>query len=781
MVLFFSSVKKKLNTYSDLVKNNSELISKGLSNTCCVKMKEVIDYCEGNIKDRLKTKQYWWVYGMACILYEDSLLRFGMKSGQTYFDKARKIGRKNSLPEVLLNISLTEINYFYVTGRIKKIKEFIEPSYKLLEKVEEKGYYETQLQYYSVIEEFNKNSAGKEMNKLLALTEKTGTVNNKILAYVLMADIELAKGRIENAVRSYKEAISLGEDTGLIQIISAYIGLGNAFIGQNKIDDAKKNIKEASKRLEKTELKNSVLNTRQLRTNGILAHYRGNNDEAVDCLTESARIAKEQDNPLEEGMSQLYLGEVYLAVKDYEQSRLALELASGKFIIIDNQVQLNKVKKLRHALKENQASKSVEVTGISEESKILSMSSAIRNKVIDDFMKSVMNIMDINEALSKIIDFIMQATNAGRGTLVLVDDAGQLHSEVIREKKEVQQGGVGGFQSFSRTFVKKVIETGKHIWMTDTKSDDKYAYAMSIMTLDIRSVICVPVKENKKSIGVIYIDRQAIDAFTEEDFEIVKSLAEYASVVLKNAQLHSATTKKLQSTQDQLVQAEKLATIGTLAAGVAHEINNPMGAILTSIQTLKKGTADENQVESFEIIEKAIKRCQNITKQLLTYGRTSSKDNPICEIQLKDIIKNALFFVLPEADKNSVKIEKFIDEVGQVKGVANQLQQVFTNLLLNGIQATKQVQAGGMITIKVFEEGDYVIADIIDNGCGISEENIPKLFDPFFTTKEVGAGSGLGLSVCLGIIEKHNGVIEVSSKRDKGTTFRVKLPRIKSV
>lgn len=396
-------------------------------------------------------------------------------------------------------------------------------------------------------------------------------------------------------------------------------------------------------------------------------------------------------------------------------------------------------------------------------------------------MKSVMNIIDLNNALTKAIDFIIDLTCADRGSLILVDEEGNLHSEITRVKKGLQKAGTGGFQSFSRTFIKEVIETGKPIWVTDTQSDERFAYAMSVMAMDIRTVICVPLKDELKNIGVIYIDRLAIDTFTEEDLELTKSLAEYASMVLINAQLHLETKEKLQSAQDQLIQVEKLATIGTLVAGLAHEINNPIGAIMINVQMLIKTNNNEADKESLRIIEAAARRCQTIIKNLLTYSRISKSDELFKKINLNKIVNDILIFINLQAKKYNIEIKREFSEIPEINGIANQLQQVCTNLVLNGMDAIRKEKNSGTLTIRTYEEDSCIIMETIDDGCGIPAENINKLMDPFFTTKDVGEGTGLGLSICYGIIRKHEGSIEISTEVGKGSIFKVRLPKIGTI
>jgi len=235
-------------------------------------------------------------------------------------------------------------------------------------------------------------------------------------------------------------------------------------------------------------------------------------------------------------------------------------------------------------------------------------------------------------------------------------------------------------------------------------------------------------------------------------------------------------TKELMETQEQLIHSEKMATIGTLAGGVAHEINNPMLAILISTQTLLKDITDENQRKSLLRIEESTKRCRDIVQTLLRYSR-KPEVGEFKSIDLNKVISDSCNLLQHQLEKDNVKIETEYGDIARIEGNPNELQQVFTNLILNAGDAIKKTGKPGKITIRTSQEGKFIVSNVIDNGIGIPEENIKRIFDPFFTTKDVGEGTGLGLSIAYKIIEKHKGEIDVSSKVGKGTTFTIKLPK----
>ena len=227
-------------------------------------------------------------------------------------------------------------------------------------------------------------------------------------------------------------------------------------------------------------------------------------------------------------------------------------------------------------------------------------------------------------------------------------------------------------------------------------------------------------------------------------------------------------------TSQQIMKSERLATLGQLAAGVAHEINNPLGGILMYTH-LALEDLDEKDVLRTNL-EKAVTeatRCKDIVKGLLDFARQTepkieqSDVNKILE-QTLDLVKNQALF-------QNVKIICSFPSLPMIWIDAGQMQQVFTNIILNAAEA---MEGQGDLTVatKTSSDNEYVEVSFTDTGSGISPEDCEKIFDPFFTTKEVGHGTGLGLAVSHGIIARHKGTIEVKSKRDRGTTFIIRLP-----
>ncbi|MBX3009254.1 MAG: PAS domain S-box protein [Melioribacteraceae bacterium] len=226
--------------------------------------------------------------------------------------------------------------------------------------------------------------------------------------------------------------------------------------------------------------------------------------------------------------------------------------------------------------------------------------------------------------------------------------------------------------------------------------------------------------------------------------------------------------------QAQIDQSEKLAVIGQLAAGVAHEIGNPLTAISSLVQILQRRSKDEFMTEQLVMIKENIDRISKIVRELVDFSRPPSYETKSHDIT--SIIKTALGIVKYDKRVRKVNFETNLEsELPFVTVAADQLLQVFVNILFNALDA---VDGEGTITVKSYHHEEKVLVDITDNGCGMDETVLSKIFDPFFTTKEVGKGTGLGLSVSYGIIKKFGGEITVTSKLNEGSTFSVMLPGI---
>ncbi len=396
--------------------------------------------------------------------------------------------------------------------------------------------------------------------------------------------------------------------------------------------------------------------------------------------------------------------------------------------------------------------------------------------------KSVTALLDPAKVLNRIVEAAVYVTNAEEGALLLIDEeSGDLY---LRAARNLGEQFARGFRiKVADSIAGEVVRTGKPFM----ESGDENRLKVKTGYL-VKSLLYVPLKVSNKVIGVMSVDNKASNRpFTDNDMYLLAALADYASIAIVNAQLYGEVksfseelerkvqerTAELEQAQAQLIQSEKLASIGQLAAGVAHEINNPLGVMLGFTQViLRKLPGDDAFRKPLTSIEREGLRCKKIIQGLLDFSRRSTPS--MQPAHLNDIVEAACDLIEHQITINNVNMVKgFAPNLPEIQADTNQLQQVFMNLIINAYQAMPQ---GGDLRITTRAVGNRVQAIFADSGLGISPENLKRIFDPFFTTKEVGKGTGLGLSVSHGIVESHGGKIEADSQMGKGTTFVVSLP-----
>jgi len=279
-------------------------------------------------------------------------------------------------------------------------------------------------------------------------------------------------------------------------------------------------------------------------------------------------------------------------------------------------------------------------------------------------------------------------------------------------------------------------------------------------------------------VASIYIYRYAVHKKTE-NIELIKlneklkRLTREKTILFDKA---SSYSKKLKKAHSQLLQSEKLASVGKLAGGVAHELNTPLGAIMTNAEFALSFAEDEDIKESLELIKKASLRCKNITGKLLQFSRKEDSEKIV--VSVSEIIESSRQLLKHRLDETNTKLIKKIGDDVQITGNPDELSSVFTNLIQNALDAIESGSIDtGIITVEAVRDDESIKITIRDNGCGMDDNVLNKIFDPFFTTRDVGKGTGLGLWLSMNIISKHGGKIYVKSKPGEGSEFIVVIPR----
>jgi two-component system NtrC family sensor kinase len=288
----------------------------------------------------------------------------------------------------------------------------------------------------------------------------------------------------------------------------------------------------------------------------------------------------------------------------------------------------------------------------------------------------------------------------------------------------------------------------------------------------IESLIAVDKKKfGKIEVGYRPITKQKENpAFLQEEKNLLKAVSREIALFIRRA---SAEADKEQL-QIQLQHAERLAFVGELSAGIAHELNEPLGRILGFAQLIKKeGDLNHQQSDDIERIVKASLYTREIIKKLMIFSRQMPRQ--ITNVNMNQIIDNILYFIDVRFQSRGIRILKKLDSnLQNIQADEVQMSQVLVNLITNAIQAMPK---GGEVSIATKNKDKHIRLIVKDTGVGMSKEVKAKIFEPFFTTKLVGEGTGLGLSVVQGIIDSHKGKIAVASHLGKGSKFEIILPR----
>jgi two-component system, NtrC family, sensor kinase len=259
------------------------------------------------------------------------------------------------------------------------------------------------------------------------------------------------------------------------------------------------------------------------------------------------------------------------------------------------------------------------------------------------------------------------------------------------------------------------------------------------------------------------------------DFSFITPARKYRDEFTNLAIAINGMILELKNREEQLLQSRKMAAVGTLTAGIAHELNNPLNNISLIIESMidEYDQWDKNQkMKMLKDMFTQVERAGATVANLLDFTRTDRSF--FNQIHINDVLNKTLNFVANEIHINKIELSKELGaNLPEIKGNEHNLQQVFLNIFLNAIQAMPD---GGILSVKSYIEDHNIRIDISDTGVGIAPENVEKIFDPFFTTKKVGEGTGLGLSVSYGIIKQHHGQISVESKLGNGSVFTIKLP-----
>jgi len=289
--------------------------------------------------------------------------------------------------------------------------------------------------------------------------------------------------------------------------------------------------------------------------------------------------------------------------------------------------------------------------------------------------------------------------------------------------------------------------------------------------------LCVPLISREELVGILSLgSKKTNPRFSDSDLEFIFVLADHLTVAVENAILYEnqkSINAVLRRTQRQLIQSEKLAALGQLSASLAHEVNNPLGIIKNYLQILSESTeGSDPEQRSIKTIKDEVNRIARIVRSLLDFSRPEKEEMAVLDIS--SVLDESVSLVEKDFSRRKITIKQDLPaKVRPVMGDKDQLKQVFLNLLVNSRDFTPD---GGEVKVSTRNADPGVTIEFSDTGPGIPEENLSRIFEPFFTTKEQGKGTGLGLWICYGIVQRHGGTIQ-AKRRKEGTSLVVSLPK----
>jgi two-component system, NtrC family, sensor kinase len=396
-----------------------------------------------------------------------------------------------------------------------------------------------------------------------------------------------------------------------------------------------------------------------------------------------------------------------------------------------------------------------------------------KSKTTTDFKDSIDEIILIQRLATKIStslnyeDIVTELIELTRQIIPVIDCNVYIYDDEKRKFTKLSSRG--------SEYLDEVMETYIEDGIIDYVLREKRSIVLpDINSFEERNFIIVPLILRNEGIGVylIHTSKKQME-FTNQILLLLSILSNQTAVAVENSRNYNAllkTTEELKLTQAQMIQAAKLAAVGELAGGIAHEINNPLQILLGHIQLIQLG---RDLPKRIEIVKEQVEKISQIVRRLLNFSRKVPEDFKLELVNINFAIQEMTTFMSYQFKYNDIELILKLDPaLPLVYGNKIYLQQVFLNLMINAKDAMPE---GGKLVIETKLENGNVIIKFSDTGVGIPDDIKDKIFEPFFTTKG-SKGTGLGLSISRWIIRKHNGEIKVESQQGKGSTFTITLP-----
>ncbi|MFN8670639.1 MAG: SpoIIE family protein phosphatase [Candidatus Sericytochromatia bacterium] len=543
-----------------------------------------------------------WAYGFASFIRDDGVAWLGEVIGQTkYYDTLTEIAKKFSHLDLDFWSYYPEVVRNSLIGHYDKIKGVQEKVMNMVKRMGKPIQHENRFNVclaFAAIQNGQLLEAKSMTKKIVELGKRMNNFHQQANGFILEGMIFQEENKLLESIECFKQAVTLSQtEDGKLkndQLIPALYRLSESYMRNHDIDLSFEAAQRAFDLTNTEEFDNPYHLVNIYRLLGQICSEKKEYEKAHEYLMKSNDIAKDNEMVIQEAFTQVILGEIWLERKKFDMVRNSWQKAIAKFREINNEYQASKVqprlnsvpkpslaKKVADPVKNNIENNQMQSFNIPREGatdkaseigyKVMELFSLLgingggnsgkqiseeeleetklmaeklkRVETINNFGQMLMSTLDLNKVLHNILEKAMEIIDSDRGFLMLLNERGELFSQVVRTK----EGSVAENRvlSFSKTFTEEVLKTGKPIWVADAQADNRFATQKSVLALDLRTVICVPLKEVDKTIGLLYLDRQSVvKTFTEDDLNMVESISNFASIAIVNAKLHKQANER---------------------------------------------------------------------------------------------------------------------------------------------------------------------------------------------------------------------------------------------
>jgi PAS domain S-box-containing protein len=380
---------------------------------------------------------------------------------------------------------------------------------------------------------------------------------------------------------------------------------------------------------------------------------------------------------------------------------------------------------------------------------------------------------DLDEILNTALRHVVDIFAAHSGAAYLMDNSNVLHCRAGYGQREPS---ANADIALPPEFLQRIRDTRVEV-VTEEEADQMPEVIREYVRSEgLRRWIWVIMRTNDVAVGVLGIGSREEHRFGETDQHLMVAIARQLATTIEKVRLYEETCRayeNLRRTQEQLLQSEKMSAIGQLISGVAHEINNPLTAILGYAQLLENEGLGERALDFVGKLFKQAQRTQRLVHNLLSFARQRKPEKK--QVDIRQVLDDTLALRDFDFNLRNIKVTRDVaPELPAVIADGHQMEQVFLNVINNAVDAMLEHEQGGTLSVKSYAQSGHVCIEFRDSGPGIREPK--KVFDPFYTTKGVGKGTGLGLSICYGIVKEHGGDIVALNSPQGGALFRILLP-----